>query len=184
MMGTPCYQPYKTGYNHLLDIYSGAIILCELLAIRGEVYDDLLCGSTSIRMSNLGNKITLAGLGTVIGGSKHVQLMEREDKGRDWGWRKKGLDKREGQGRSLITKLVGISEANNNKQLQSLNIMQAFPMPTVREEIEGEARYAAEWLLRVLVYECCSIKEAGRLKGLQTAILAAKSLAHCYLAVG
>ena len=189
-MGTPGYQPYSlytghSGYSHLLDVYALGLILVRLLAGPGEVYlDNRVGGETAIRSSNMGNKITLAGLGTLPGGKGHNKLMRLEEKERDWVWRKDGRSTScPWPGRSIATKLLGIHEVNRKTDLQSLQpseLRLEFPLDTVHGGFaKGDVKSAAEALMKALVYGCCSLKEKKRLKGLKCAVLAAYALVLC-----
>ena len=182
LVGTPSYQPFSVAkegtVSPLTDIYAACAITCQVMACEGEVlHKD---GGTTLAISMLHNKVGINGLGTLIGGTKHQARMKREEEERDWKWR---VDSRPHPiGVHFLTKILGVFEANRNRQLQSLNVDLSFPIATVHKVFgNGEGREAAEKLLHILVYRGCSLKEGGRDKGLDEAILAARALVHCSL---
>ena len=180
LVGTPSYQPYSVvkegSVSPLTDIYAACTILCQVIACEGEVM--LKDGSISLAVSMLRNKVSINGLGTSIGGEEHQARMKREEEGRDWKWREDGH--LPPTGCHLLTKLLGVLEANKNQQLQSLNTHLSFPIATVHKVFgNGDGREAAEELLHTLVYKGCSLKQGERKKGLDKAILAARALVNC-----
>ena len=179
LVGTPSYQPstvVEGVVSPLSDIYAAAMVVCQVLACEGEI----LCedGSTTLAVSMRHNKVSINGLGTIIGGSEHQALMQLEREKRDWHWREEGLPPPKGT--HLVTKLLGILQANDIESLQSLNTGISFPIATVHKVFgNGDEKIAAEKLMRVLVYKACSLKQRERRAGLNKAILASRALAHC-----